>query len=104
MRKAHPVLETGIEQNLEAKDDVFAFVRAQNSSACAADHGTERILIVVNKSSERQTIEINAADTVLAGCTNYRVLAPTAENVIKWDRGKVQIQEPAESISAVRVD
>ena len=104
MRKEHPVLESGVEQNLDAKDDVFVFVRAQNPSGCAADHGTERILIVVNKSSERKTIEITAADTALAGCKNYRVLAPTSENVIQWDGDKLQIEEPAESISAVRVD
>ena len=104
MRKAHPVLESGIEQNLEVNDDVFAFVRTQNPSGCAADHGTERILIVVNKSSARKTIEINTADTALTGCKDFRVLAPTTESVIQMDGDKLQIEEPAESISAVRVD
>ena len=104
MRKEHPVLESGVEQNLDAKDDVFVFVRAQNPSGCAADHGAERILIVVNKSSARKTIEISVADTALEGCKDYRVLAPTSENVIQWDADKLQIEEPAESISAVHVD
>jgi glycosidase len=83
VRKAHPELQTGVEQNLLATDDVFAYVRARSKSGCTPDHAQERILIIANKSEATRAVEIPVDDTTLAGCTEFHALASTQPTAIE---------------------
>lgn len=103
LRKADPVLATGIEQNLLADEETFAFVRARDAHGCAPENPTTRVLVVVNKSLAPKRIEIDPADTALAGCTAFQVAAPTRNSAVKLLSGKLQIDEPAESLSVFSV-
>jgi len=121
LRASHPEFQSGLEQNLFADDDVFAFVRTPDGTGCAADHAAdqstiqsanrsttqsrERFLIVVNKAQQSRPVSLSIEQTALAGCTDFRPVLPSAgalPPVIQGD--KLQFQEPPESmvIYAVR--
>ena len=74
-RAAHPELKSGIEQNLLADDDVFAFVRGASGAGCNAQHTSERLLIVVNKARKDATVDLPVKETSLAGCTEFNAAA-----------------------------
>ena len=66
LRAAHPELQTGLEQNLFADDDVFAFVRTPEIAGAPAgsDSGSskERFLIVINKAQHAKPGFANGRD------------------------------------------
>lgn len=99
LRAAHPALQTGIEQNLFADDDVFAFVRSPGEAGCAADHSSERLLIVVNKAERSRTVDLPVADTALAGCATFQATEPATGIAPVASGGKLHIEEPAASIT-----
>jgi glycosidase len=99
LRKAHPVLQTGSEQNLIATDDVFAFIRAPDETGCSPDHSRERVLVVVNKAQQNRTVELTTEDTALAGCTEFDPLAPASGSAPQFGAGKLRIDQGAESMS-----
>ncbi len=107
LRNTYPVLQTGLEQNLFTDDDVFAFVRAADGTGCSADHSPdpakERLLVVLNKAQQSQTIELPIKDTALSGCAQFNPLAPTLGTVPVMDNGKLHIQEPPESMTVYAV-
>ncbi|MGA2537768.1 MAG: alpha-amylase family glycosyl hydrolase [Terracidiphilus sp.] len=103
LRAGRAPLQTGIEQNLFANGDVFAFVRAPSAAGCAADHATERFLIVANKAKQSRQIQLNTEETALADCTEFRALQPTAGLGSAAGAAKLQIEEPAESITVFEV-
>jgi glycosidase len=103
LRSSYPELQTGIEQNLFADADDFAFVRASSGEGCAADHSSERMLIVVNKAKKSKALDLPVGETALAGCTEFRALAPAAVVTATVNAGKLHIEEPAESMSIIAV-
>ena len=107
MRESHPTLETGLEQDLFADDDVFAFVRTPEAGSCSSGHSVapskERFLIVVNKAATIKSLDLPVADTALAACTKFQVTVPTMGMVPVADGGKLHIEEPAESITVYEV-
>lgn len=102
-RASHSELETGIEQNLFADADAFAFVRAAIGSDCVADHSRERVLIVVNNGPQNKAIELPVNDTALAGCTIFdgAVMTPGSQPVVR--DGKLHIDEAPESMTVYAV-
>jgi glycosidase len=103
LRKAHPVMQTGLEQNLIATDDVFAFVRASDETGCSSDHSRERVLVVVNEAQQNRTVELGTEDTALAGCTEFDPVAPAPGSASQFEAGKLRIDQGAESMSLYRV-
>jgi glycosidase len=103
LRAAHPVLQTGLEQNLFADADVFAFVRSPAPQGCPADHSRERFLIVVNKAPASRLIQLPLEETALAGCATFLAVEPAVTLAPQADRGKLQIEEPAESMTVYQV-
>ena len=107
LRAAHPELQTGLEQNLFADDDVFTFVRTQEIGGCSASpvsgSPSERLLIVINKAQHSKTLDLPMEDTALAGCTKFQLEAPTTGTVPVANGGKLHIEEPAESITVFDV-
>lgn len=103
LRVAHSELQTGLEQNLFADDDGFAFARAQETGGCAATPASgsseNRILIVINKAQRAKTMDLPVDETALAGCTKFLVEAPTKGTMPVAYGGKLRIEEPAESIT-----
>jgi glycosidase len=104
LRAAHTVLQTGLEQNLFANDDVFAFVRTPDGAGCATDHASERMLIVVNKAPHAETIDLPTDDTALAGCRNFHAMAPAGGADPVAGGGTLHLEQPAESIAIFKVN
>jgi glycosidase len=107
LRAAHPALQTGLEQNLFADADAFAFVRTLESSACSARHSSDpvkqRLLIVVNKAQQSKTLDLPVDDTALAGCTVFQPATPATGVTSSLNGGKLHIEEPAQSITVFEV-
>ena len=103
LRKVHPVLQTGIEQNLLADTDAFAFVRAQRDAGCSSDHAEERMLILVNKAPQARSVDLPMQDTALAGCTEFNVLQPATGPAPVAGARTLHIEEPAESMTVYSV-
>jgi glycosidase len=103
LRASHPALETGVEQNLFADQDGFAFVRTLDDNGCSAtadsDPAKAPLLIVLNKSAKSKSIDLPVEDTALAGCTEFKAEAPATGPSPIANSGKLHIEEPAESIS-----
>ncbi len=102
-RANHAELESGIEQNLFADADGFAFVRATSSSGCTPDHSSQRLLIVVNKSTDSRTINLPISGTALAGCANFDAAPAAPGNRPELGNGKLHIDEAAESMTVYAV-
>jgi glycosidase len=102
-RAAHAELKTGMEQNLFADADVFAFVRSAEISGCSAHHASERLLIVVNKGPKNETVSIPTEQTVLAGCSVFVPSAAAPGVMPRQSEGKLQLDQPAESMSIYAV-
>jgi glycosidase len=103
LRSAHRALQTGIEQNLFADADTFAFVRATDAAGCTSAHSTERLLIVVNKSVQSKPAELPLEDTALAGCTDFHATAAASGAAPVVSGGKLHVEEPAESMTVYEV-
>jgi glycosidase len=103
LRSAHPALQTGIEQNLFADDDLFAFVRSPGEAGCALDHSSERMLIVVNKAEHSRVVELPMAETALTGCEAFEAEAPAYGAAPGVNGGKLRIEEPAQSMTVFAV-
>ena len=103
LRASHPALQTGVEQNLFADEDVFAFVRTPDDTGCPSNHSSDplkaRLLIIVNKAEQSRRVELSLGETALAGCVDFHAVRPAAEVVPVVSGGKLQIEEPAESMT-----
>jgi glycosidase len=102
LRASHPALQTGLQQDLFADEDRFAFLRSQDDAACTVDHSIDpskqRLLIVVNKAQQSKVLDLPVKETGLANCTEFHPLAPTAGATPILRGDKLHIEEPAESI------
>jgi glycosidase len=103
LRAAYPVLQTGIEQNLFADEDVFAFVRSPDEAGCVPDHSIGRLLIVVNKAERSKVVDLPVEETALAGCTNFQAAEPATGITPVVSGGKLHIEEPAASMTVFDV-
>jgi glycosidase len=100
LRAAHTALQTGMEENLFADQDRFAFLRTPNAAGCTgANHAEEdRILVVVSKSERSESLDLSLADTALAGCTRFEALKPSPAPAAAVKDGKLHIEEPPSSL------
>ncbi len=103
LRSTHPALQTGIEQNVFADEDVFAFVRSPDKAGCAPDHSSDRLLIVVNKSERSKVVDLPVEETALAGCAEFQATEPATGIIPVVSGGKLHIEEPALSITVFDV-
>ena len=86
-----------------ADSDVFAFVRSSEEAGCSSDHKKERYLVIANKAQQSKLVVIPESETALEGCTEFRTLMPAeaADPLIR--EGKLQIEEPAQSMTLYEV-
>jgi neopullulanase len=103
LRARQRVLQTGLEQNLFADEDVFAFVRTPVAAGCSADHSAERFLIVANKARQSRKIQLTTEGTALAGCTEFRAVQTAAGTASVAGAVKLEIEEPANSMTVFAV-
>ncbi|MGO8932947.1 MAG: alpha-amylase family glycosyl hydrolase [Terracidiphilus sp.] len=107
LRASHAALKTGLEQDLFADNDVFAFVRAPDAAGCSPSNkhnlGVKRLLIVLNKAAKSKSLDLPVEDTALAGCTEFEAIAPATGTAPVASGGKLHIEEPAASISVYEV-
>jgi neopullulanase len=104
LRQKHPALQTGIEQNLFADEDAFAYVRTTQGAGCSTDPSAPaRFLVVANKSQKSEQLDLPTEDTALAGCTQFHAAQPTTGNTPALHNGRLSIEEPAESMTIFEV-
>jgi glycosidase len=107
LRSRYPAVQTGLEQNLMADVDLFAFVRTPESTGCSMDHSSDpvkaRLLVVVNKSQQSRTLELPMEETALNKCTQFHPLVPAMGTTPVPDSGKLHLQIAAESIAVYEV-
>jgi glycosidase len=107
LRQRQKTLETGMQQDLFADQDVFAFVRTPEtggcSSAVSSDAARMRFLIVVNKAQRSRTVDLPMEQTALAGCTKFAPESPTTGAALTVADGQLHIDEPAESMTVFAV-
>jgi glycosidase len=96
-RKSHPALQGAPQQDLFADDTAFIFERAARLSGCKAGQAEDAVLVAVNKSPAARTLSIPAADTALAGCSQFQPLAPAGNGSASLVKGAVQLTVPADS-------
>lgn len=99
LRAKSSALQTGIEQNLFANEDVFAFVRSTDGSGCSTDPSKETFLIAVNKARQNRVADLSVEDTALAACTEFLPLSPTGGSKAVLNGGKLHIEEQPESMT-----
>ena len=99
LRASHPALQTGVEQNLFANDNVFVFVRAQDGAGCAADRSREEALIVVNKAPRKESVDLPLDGTALEGCAQFHAADPTAGSEPVLSGTQLHVEEQAESLT-----
>jgi glycosidase len=103
LRSAHPELQTGIEQNLFADADTFAFLRASTDAGCSPNHSDVRLLIIVNKARHSNKVELPVAESALADCAQFSVKSPSTGSAPVLSNGKLHIEEQAESMTVYQV-
>lgn len=102
-RTAHKELKEGIEQNLFADADTFAFVRGDGTAGCIGRHASERFLVVANKAKGKRVLDLPMDDTVLAGCMKFEQAPVTTGNEPQIEHGTLHIEEPAETLTIFAV-
>jgi neopullulanase len=102
-RASHAELKMGVEQDLFADTDVFAFVRAANSAGCTPDHSSERFLMVANKAPQSESAELPVEDTALAGCTRFEPTSAAPGGSAQLENGKLKVEEPGLSLTVFAV-
>ena len=103
LRSTYLALQTEIEQNLFADDDVFAFVRSPDEAGCAPDHSSGRLLIVVNKADRSKVVNLPLEETALAGCAEFQAVTPATATAPVVSGGKLHIEEPAAAMTVFEV-
>lgn len=103
LRAAHPALQTGIEQDIYADENLMAFVRAPEEAGCSANHSSVRLLIVANKAATKQDVHLPMAETALSGCTEFTPMAPTSGISPTARDGQLEIEEANDSVSIFEV-
>jgi glycosidase len=107
LRSSHPALEKGVEQNLFADDDGFAFVRTLDAKGCARNEtsgpASATMLIVMNKAEQPKSFDLPMKATALAGCTQFTADSPAAGAVPVISANSLHIEEAADSISIYSV-
>jgi len=102
LRQSYPALQSGMEQNLFADAEVFAFVRSTGEAGCTADHSADssrqRILVIANKAQTEKVVQIPMEDTALSGCTEFHSVGPVTGATPSIVAGQLQVAEPAESV------
>jgi neopullulanase len=102
-RAHHEELRSGIEQDLFADADGFAFVRGPDGAGCNAQHTSERLLVVANKSTRAKVLDLPIAGAALAGCASFNPAQITPGQALQLSDGKLRIEEPAESMTVYEV-
>ena len=102
-RANHAELEMGVEQNLAADADIFAFVRSANSAGCTPEHSSERLLIVLNRAPQHKILELPVGDTALDGCAIFDATPPALGSQLQLNNGMLHIDEAAETMSVYTV-
>lgn len=75
-RAGHPALQSGQQQDVFMDDTAFAFLRADDvqhgcTSAQPTESATDRVLVVVNHSTQPRNLTIPEPETALDGCTGF---------------------------------
>jgi len=75
VRRSQPALHSGEEQVLPGTDNLMVYVRGRAlESGCATGAGKERVLVLINKSQNAETITIPEGNTALDHCQSAKPL------------------------------
>jgi len=88
LRKEYPALEEGAMQVLAAQKDVLAYARVNPDQA-------QKLLIIVNRSAEPATVELQLNGTALANSTHAHALLGNANP--QFEGSELRVEMPATS-------
>lgn len=105
LRAQNVALREGVEQNLVATDDTFAFVRAMNAQGCKTSDAAAHYFVAVNKAKTARPLTLSTTMTALEGCSSYRAVASSVENAAgaELKDGSLQINLAPESFTLFEV-
>jgi neopullulanase len=92
VRRSQPALQSGAEQVLPTSDQVLAYVRGSSlESGCSSG---ERVVVLVNKGEQAESVTLPEANTALDGCKSTKLLWG-AEAPVRVAGDAVQVTVPA---------
>jgi glycosidase len=88
-RNRHPVFSDGRQQSLLADASSLVYLRARDLRSGCGPNDSDRVLVAVNNADKPATLQIDPADTALAGCREFVPEAgthvPAALKMGKWE-------------------
>jgi hypothetical protein len=88
-RNHHPVFGEGGQQSLLADASSLVYLRAHDLRSGCGPGDPDRVLVAVNNADKPATLQIDPADTALAGCTQFVPEAgtrvPATLKMGKWE-------------------
>jgi glycosidase len=95
VRHSQPALQSGQEQVLPGTDNVMVYVRGNAlGSGCSTGITGDRVLILVNKSEQPETISIPQANTALDHCQGAKLLWG-ADAPVRIENNTIRITVPS---------
>jgi glycosidase len=96
LRAQNPALQSGSMQVLTAEKDVLAYARVISPSNSGTKDSFDKILVVVNRSSQAQPVTLKLGATLLAGTSRPKTLLGDATST--WVSDEAQVNMPAQSV------
>jgi glycosidase len=95
VRSTQPALQSGEEQVLPGTDNLMVYVRGNGlEHGCSTGVGGERVLVLVNKSAQPETITIPEGNTALEHCQGAKLLWG-ADAPVATENDSVRVTVPA---------
>jgi glycosidase len=92
LRSSHPAITAGEQQDLFADSTAIAFLRGTDlAEGCQRVGGSDRILVLVSKATESRKVDLNEANTGLAGCGAIAPIFPASAPAIMLNDGKLSV-------------
>jgi len=103
LRAEHPALASGLEQHLAVDADSFAFLRATSAKGCDATpdaiSASDRLLVLVNRSAQPKSFELDPASTALAHCTRFEPVAAASGPRPSITGNHLHVELPAHTLA-----
>lgn len=101
LRRSNPALSNGEEQVLQSGPNVLAYVRGQSlQSGCSVQAG-DRVLVLINKGDQAETMEVPTQHTALEACRNTGLLFGAKESM-QFQGDILRVSLPPSATTIVR--
>jgi glycosidase len=106
LRRAHPALQGGKQQDIFVDDTAFAFVRTHDLERGCSNHSPDDdelpLLVVLNNSDKARNLVIHVEDTALRDCSKARALFNTHDAEVKEGNLSIALEPRQIAVYQVR--